>query len=613
MTSSNSSAINIGLIEDFLRDFGIPSVPDISGVGVLIGFIAPAFFLLFVVCIHYILAFDPTLDPFRRKDNQEKKANRPNPFDQIILRTIRGFFKIRAVELRESYIYQAFHTSFNQCVLSLADTQAITGLSILIGNYLSRSGRSAFHWKMVTYLAWFSCATHLSALIFLRNYLINHPTERWWRLAAMLTLLVCLVTSMLPTGHFDWEYLTCSDIDVAGDYYELIIGSNTLALPSDNATSYFNLNFDYTSSSGRDSMIISILLLGLGFIARIFKLHRRISWFGVESISVRIINRLLKSALFFQRFFGTSTLEDRVVSNIVVSAHVTLCVWVDLWASLASDVFWLIFSLAWGTIKIKNLRVLSTRSTNQDNSWSFGQVLPVLLLALPLITLFELFLKSLSSEKDKAKHTTYNNPTRQFNMELNDLLIGPESRTSGSESDSEWIIRPELLDTYYEESIWMPSIVHICNTYVISMAVSLLVPAFVIFYEYRDDGLIIPSDTATTAQSLIVWFIFVQGATIQLAILLSSLTEMKLNNQKIICCTITFITLFLQAVSCYICYLTWNAGIYDEFYVYLWQFLYVLVTFGLFLISLIVRQLSILKRARGKRSHRSQAEAVVQI
>lgn len=60
-------------------------------------------------------------------------------------------------------------------------------------------------------------------------------------------------------------------------------------------------------------------------------------------------------------------------------------------------VYWLIVSVTWGTMKVVGLRVILSYSKQQDDSWSFGQVLPVLLLALPLINLIELFLKSIFS------------------------------------------------------------------------------------------------------------------------------------------------------------------------------------------------------------------------
>lgn len=288
----------------------------------------------------------------------------------------------------------------------MADTQVVTGLAILSSGYFSRSGLSALHWKMIVYLAWFSCATHLSALTFLRNYLINHPGQRRWRLASMFTLLLILIVAMIPTGHFNWDalihipYMPTTSMDAA---------------PSANATCYFNTNFQDNAYQAKNAMVISILLLALGFTTRLFKLHHKVFCFKIESISRYIVEIVLYSASFFHRFFGTSTVEDRFVSNMVVAAHMTVCVWIDLYTSMASDVrssslilvwifywhkfevYWLIVSLTWGTIKITDLLTLLDRSKKQDNTWTFGQVLPVVLLSLPMISLLEHFLNSVFS------------------------------------------------------------------------------------------------------------------------------------------------------------------------------------------------------------------------
>ncbi|KAI0902053.1 hypothetical protein F4806DRAFT_445545 [Annulohypoxylon nitens] len=386
------------------------SMPDITGVGVLIGFIAPAYFLLFIVCVYYIITYDPKLNPYK-EEKENKACFHPNPFDQLVLQVIRRLLRVKAPGQRKPYISKALQDAFNKCVLLIADTQVITGLAILIGGYVSRSDLAALHWKMIVYLVWFSCTTHLSTLVFLRRYLIEHPAERWWRLVSMSTLLLLCLVAMVPTGHFYWDYLHSemlynpvnSSSDLAVPYFD--------ASPWDNATCYFNSNFDSVIPGGKNSMIISMLLMSLGFSTKLFKLHRRILWLRTDSISQRVVGCILRSASFFQKYFGISTLQDRIVSNIIISAHMTVCIWVELYASMASDVYWLIVSVIWGTMKVLDLRVILDYSKNQDNSWSFGQVLPVLLLALPLINLIELFLKSIFSE-DKMTDLHNNHPTQ---------------------------------------------------------------------------------------------------------------------------------------------------------------------------------------------------------
>ncbi|KAI0166764.1 hypothetical protein GGR52DRAFT_581609 [Hypoxylon sp. FL1284] len=493
--------------------WNVSPVPDISGLGVLIGFIATAYALLLIVCLYYIVTFNPSLDPHRDRDGQSERPYRANPFDQLILQVIRRVLLIKAPEKRRRHVSEALQKAFNKCVLSMADTQVFTGLAIIVSGYLCRLGLSALHWKMIVYLAWFSCATHLSVLVFLRNYLINHPAERVWRLISMLVLLVVLVVATIPTGHFYWDNLIYEQPYSWGDEE-----SQFDAAPSANATCYFNTEFKPGADKARNSMIVSIILLVFGFTTKLLKLHRKFLCFEIESISRAMVEKVLLSAAFFQRALGTSNLEDRVASNMVVAAHLTVCVWVDLYTSMASDIYWLIVSLAWGTLKISNLLDLLNKSSSADNTWTFGQFLPVLLLALPL----------------------------------------------------GWILRPEFLDEYYRGSIWMFWVVTICNAYTVLMTYFLLQPGY--SYNTRT-GQYELNDTVSQAQNLVLPFIFVQGATVQVTILLSSLVEMKLKYRWLI-----HMLLFI--------------GVSNSMTMYGFPMLSVVATFTMFIIALIIKIIS---------------------
>ena len=52
------------------------------------------------------------------------------------------------------------------------------------------------------------------------------------------------------------------------------------------------------------------------------------------------------------------------------------------------QVYWLIFALAWGMV-----RLIETRSggPKEENSWEFGQILPLVLLAALIATIIEHF------------------------------------------------------------------------------------------------------------------------------------------------------------------------------------------------------------------------------
>ncbi|OTA52605.1 hypothetical protein K449DRAFT_440633 [Hypoxylon sp. EC38] len=517
--------------------FDIPSVNDVTGIGVLIGFIFPAYILLFIVFIYYIFIYDPTLHPHRGREKGDRQKISPNPnlFDQLLLRIIRKnfisaiinnvfqailrvFFRARK-QLPSRSFSETWDHAFNKYVLGMADTQVITGLAILLGGYLARFTLSALHWKMIVYLAWFSCSTHLSALVFLRNYLINKPFEKFCRLFSTFALLLCLTVAMLPTGHFYWDELKAEPTD------EIINGID--APPSGNATCYFNVDFEPQAKKAKYSMIVSILLLVLGFITKAFKLHQKILWFNIRFATHHMGVMVLRSASYFQRLFGTKTLQGRIASNMMVSAHMTVCVWIDLYASMASDVYWLVISITWGTMKILDLRTILGHAENQDDTWSFGQLLPVLLLALPMISLVEQFRKIIFQGIGELQDQGYDYAHIEAARNSSEDLSSPPS----SETDSLWILRPEDFDNYYKNSIWMCWVVFICVSHTLGMTTLLLQPDIPL-WDSRV-GQYVSADTVSLTQVLVVWFVFVQGAVVHIAIILLSLIETKLPLMKI--------------------------------------------------------------------------------
>lgn len=151
----------------------------------------------------------------------------------------------------------------------MSDLQILTGLSTLISGYAQlHCGLSVYQWQILVYLTWFSSLTHLSCLTFLRNHLYNHPGERLWRLIGMGALVVMLIVALLPTGNYN------SNSNPA-DY--AICSFRKLGMPKQRA----NYAFYDNARLVYGSMIVSVLLMGLGFVSRIVRLHR--------SLTIRIV------------------------------------------------------------------------------------------------------------------------------------------------------------------------------------------------------------------------------------------------------------------------------------------------------------------------------------
>ncbi|KAF6827571.1 hypothetical protein CPLU01_09040 [Colletotrichum plurivorum] len=184
-----------------LTEAELQPYPDISGNGVLIGFIGTAYLVLLLVIANILVAYDPVKDPFDFKRRQgveidEKNWWRPNPIDLRLLRYIRRFKLFSFSEETSARLQIAFDEGHYLFV----DIQLVTSLGILISCYiLLQCGLDAYHWQIAMYLGWFSAVTHLSGLTVLRRYLNTYVWTKYVRYSLMLSLLVLLIVGLVPT------------------------------------------------------------------------------------------------------------------------------------------------------------------------------------------------------------------------------------------------------------------------------------------------------------------------------------------------------------------------------------------------------------------------------
>ncbi|KAI8158454.1 hypothetical protein K4K49_001605 [Colletotrichum sp. SAR 10_70] len=170
-----------------LEPLNATSDPDISGIGVMVGFLGTGCLMVAMLFCHYILVYDPELDPLRKTDEPEMWARRPNAVDVAILKRLRKCLELlicscigidypvsgRPVRpgpngersIRERLVRQLpwlkdsreatrIQASFNKCLLAMSDIQIATGLAVLISAYHGLSDDlSGKHWLMITYTA----------------------------------------------------------------------------------------------------------------------------------------------------------------------------------------------------------------------------------------------------------------------------------------------------------------------------------------------------------------------------------------------------------------------------------------------------------------------------
>lgn len=299
----------------------------------------------------------------------------------------------------------------------MSDLQIVTGLSILISGYTQLpQGLSSFHWMVIVDLAWFSSLTHLACLTLLRNHLYNHSMQRIWRLLCMAVLVILLTVALSFTGGYDWTSLD--------SFYS--IHKNT-------AFNVIRPAMCHPSSSTRSTvtyyaMVFSILLVVFGFVARIIRLHKTISvgvW-GKSRARLSIQARRLLSTAFTWCCLGSShrslkrTLFYRPLLTTLFVTHLFLDGWSSMFVEVGvpcliiflshltvNKMCWLVAGFIWGTVRLfgvlnitqqpvyeggrlSRFRMLQD-SDEREAGWGFGQVVAVVLLLAPLITIVKYF------------------------------------------------------------------------------------------------------------------------------------------------------------------------------------------------------------------------------
>lgn len=154
-----------------------------------------------------------------------------------------------------------------QCVVSFADLQIMTGIAILIsGIRPSMCGLQVYHWQIIVHLAWFSSITHLSALSFLRHYLINRRREYYIRAFLMAILAGLLAVAVGLTGHFDWEEPNQTPTTIPSHFARCVFAKNMK-----------------TETLAFESMIFDLLLIGYGYTIRLLKTWKTASNWPVKA------------------------------------------------------------------------------------------------------------------------------------------------------------------------------------------------------------------------------------------------------------------------------------------------------------------------------------------
>lgn len=130
-------------------------------------------------------------------------------------------------------------------------------------------------------------------------------------------------------------------------------------------------------------MIISLFVLFSGYLMRLLKLSESATVFSrlwIRTKPNHKIRSLRKSILNRHWIWAYMPLETLQILTWAL---------LDVYESTLWEIIWLAFALVWGTRNLLTARASS--SAGQENTWGFGQLFPIILLVLPLLSIGETF------------------------------------------------------------------------------------------------------------------------------------------------------------------------------------------------------------------------------
>ncbi|KAI4657181.1 uncharacterized protein J4E79_007797 [Alternaria viburni] len=361
-----------------------PLLPDsdLSGIGVILGFSISAYLTLLLLIIHYITVH-----------NVHQAKITSNTHTNAVDHRVLTFIRSRIFSWTPS---RRFQYAIEKSVLILSDLNLVTGTAILVAGYSQlKCGISAYHWQMMVFISWFASFAFVSATAFLEGCSQTNKSMRLIRLVFMVLLASLLIAALLPTGSRMW--LNGYPDDGEGFYPSL-------------STVCFYKELGMRSFLRRGpkiwSMIFSVVIVGVSFVRCGIQLLDR------DGDVSRTCLRTLPGTKFkqFLSFLESKTLPRTIQAYIwhlpyllsYASFIIARAIY-DVSESMLLEILWLTFAMAWGTIKVWDTRAAASwnydgynftlnQKISEENSWGFGQTLPLILLLLPLLSMAQAYL-----------------------------------------------------------------------------------------------------------------------------------------------------------------------------------------------------------------------------
>jgi hypothetical protein len=272
-------------------------------------------------------------------------------------------------------------------MMSLSDQQLVTGLAILIAGYyeMVNNDLSILYWQIIVYLAWLSSSVHIASLALLRDVLNKNPRLRNVRVAGMMVLLILLLTAMWPTRFVDG-----------------------LDIPAFPARCYWTSARNFPWDEPRSEPLQFSNEIDVNWVISMTMLVSAYGWklSQLFASSRGLFRRWLvaKPEAAIERLMCRTTMSDwpqwatRLIGGILTICYVSFVAYAELAESFVASIIYLCLALPYGIATITSTLHKNTDGLEiaveslDDTSLTFGQLVPLFMLVLPMLSMFQIFL-----------------------------------------------------------------------------------------------------------------------------------------------------------------------------------------------------------------------------
>lgn len=275
-------------------------------------------------------------------------------------------------------------------MLSLSDQQLVTGLAILIAGFygMFNDWLDIYHWTIVVYLAWLSSAVHIASLTLLRDVFVQNTVLRNSRVAGMLLLLALLLVALWPLR------------------YNPDVGDPTMPYSAAPARCLWTT---HPHSSGPSSYLwndnlghidpnwkLTVIMLCGAYVWKLGYLYSYTrGW--VRNWTVDRPEAALESAMRYVLLADWTTWLKWPAFKGLLLLYFWLVLLVETIDSFMATIIYLFLALIYGVAVIVSTRAnlsVTTRVSDEvlagEATLTFGQLVPLFLLILPALGVFEL-------------------------------------------------------------------------------------------------------------------------------------------------------------------------------------------------------------------------------